>query len=176
MFTAKFDFILTCISEPQQPPPQALRFSHCRGERLVMNRKGPWEGYRRLSFPPSFARTFSSRERRLGTRQGPQCKLVGYTSNCAAPPPPPHPFTSFSLEGGIINLFHFEPSIQADNGLFFSWDGKYGNFENEDFISVWKGTKVKFFHLRPTLTEAQEVCPTVVGFAGLGRGGLSINL
>ena len=72
-----------------------------------MNRKGPWEGYRRqapsgilvpspsflghvvgrlqikpsgsgdenvkqvptVSFPPSFARTFSSRERRLGTRQ-----------------------------------------------------------------------------------------------------------
>ena len=33
-------------------------------ERLVMNRKGPWD-----SFPPSFARTFSSRERRLGTRQ-----------------------------------------------------------------------------------------------------------
>ena len=30
-----------------QPPPQALRFSQGRGERLVMNRKGPWEGYRR---------------------------------------------------------------------------------------------------------------------------------
>ena len=41
---------------------------------LVMNRKRPWKGYRRrakpiVSFPPSFARTFSSRERRLGTRQ-----------------------------------------------------------------------------------------------------------
>ena len=93
MFTAKFDFILTCFSGPQQPPPQALRFSLCRGERLVMNRKGPWEGYRRLSFPPSFARTFLSRERRLGTRQGPQCKLLGYTSNCATPPTL---FTSFS--------------------------------------------------------------------------------
>ena len=39
-----------------------------------MSRKGPWEGYRRqakpvVSFPPSFARTFSSRERRLGARQ-----------------------------------------------------------------------------------------------------------
>ena len=42
-----------------------------------MNRKGPWEGYKLQakrvspvdSFPPSFARTFSSRERRLGTRQ-----------------------------------------------------------------------------------------------------------
>ena len=34
-----------------------------------MNRKGPWEGYRRLAFPPSFARTSSSQERRLGTRQ-----------------------------------------------------------------------------------------------------------
>ena len=43
-----------------------------RNEWLVMNSKGPWEGYRRqapvVSFPPSFARTFS--ERRLGTRQG----------------------------------------------------------------------------------------------------------
>ena len=28
-----------------QPSPQALRFSQGRGERLVMNRKGPWEGY-----------------------------------------------------------------------------------------------------------------------------------
>ena len=45
-----------------------------RNEWLVMNRKGPWEGYRRqakpvVSFPPSFARSFSSKERRLGTRQ-----------------------------------------------------------------------------------------------------------
>ena len=51
-----------------QPPPQVLRFSQGRGERLVMNRKGPWEGYRRqanpvVSFPASFARTFSSTER-----------------------------------------------------------------------------------------------------------------
>ena len=49
-------------------------------ERLVMNRKGPWEGYRRqakpvVSFPPSFARTFSSRERRLGTRQRRPCEM-----------------------------------------------------------------------------------------------------
>ena len=39
-----------------------------------MNRKGPWEGYRQkakpvVSFPPSFARTFSSKERLMGTRQ-----------------------------------------------------------------------------------------------------------
>ena len=27
------------------PTPQALRFSQGRGERLVMNRKGPWQGY-----------------------------------------------------------------------------------------------------------------------------------
>ena len=43
-----------------------------RNEWLVMNRKEPWEGYRRqsiVSFPPSFARTFSLKERRLGTRQ-----------------------------------------------------------------------------------------------------------
>ena len=31
----------------QQHPPQALRFSQGRGERLVMSRNGPWEGYRR---------------------------------------------------------------------------------------------------------------------------------
>ena len=49
----------------QPPPPQALRFSQGRGERQVMNRKGPWEGEVSLvvSFPPSFARTFSSTER-----------------------------------------------------------------------------------------------------------------
>ena len=46
-----------------------------RNEWLVMNHKGPWEGYKRqakpvVSFPPSCARTFSSKERRLGTRQG----------------------------------------------------------------------------------------------------------
>ena len=39
-----------------------------RNEWLVMNRKGPWKGPV-VSFPPSFARTFSSKERRLGTRQ-----------------------------------------------------------------------------------------------------------
>ena len=43
----------------KQPPPQALRFSYGRGERATI-----------VSFPPSFARTFSSKERRLGTRQG----------------------------------------------------------------------------------------------------------
>ena len=109
MFTAKFDFILTCISGPQQPPPQALRFSHCKGEQLVMNRKGPWEGYRR-------------RERDVWARG--RGRNVNYLAipvivNCATPPPPT-PFTSFSLEGGIIILFHFEPSIQVENGLFFS--------------------------------------------------------
>ena len=46
-----------------------------RNKWLVMNRKGPWEGYRRqvkpiVSFSPSFARAISSKERRLGTRQG----------------------------------------------------------------------------------------------------------
>ena len=34
-----------------QPLPQALRFSQGRGERLVMNHKGPWEGYRRQAKP-----------------------------------------------------------------------------------------------------------------------------
>ena len=44
-------------------------------EGLVINRKGPWEGYSLppiVSFPPSSARTFSSKERRLGTRQRPR--------------------------------------------------------------------------------------------------------
>ena len=50
------------------------RQRRARNEWLVMNRKEPWEGYRRqvkpvVSFPPSVARTFSSKERRLGTRQ-----------------------------------------------------------------------------------------------------------
>ena len=44
----------------RQPPPQALRFLHDRGERETSD----W-----WYFPPSFARTFSSKERRLGTRQ-----------------------------------------------------------------------------------------------------------
>ena len=34
-----------------QPPLQALHFSQGRGERLVMSRKGPWEGYRRQAKP-----------------------------------------------------------------------------------------------------------------------------
>ena len=47
----------------EQPPPQAVRFSQGRGERLVMSRKGPWEGYRRL---PAFLCT---RERETGQRR-----------------------------------------------------------------------------------------------------------
>ena len=35
-----------------QPPPQALRFSQGRGERLMNRRKGPWEGYRRQGGSP----------------------------------------------------------------------------------------------------------------------------
>ena len=63
---------------PGQPPAQALRL----GKRLVMNRKGPWEGYRRQAkrrlahcLLPSFlcAHIFieRERERRLGSRQVP---------------------------------------------------------------------------------------------------------
>ena len=45
-----------------------------RGEWLATTRKGPWKGKEGrftpvFSFPPSFARQFSLRERRLGTRQ-----------------------------------------------------------------------------------------------------------
>ena len=49
-----------------QPPPQALRFSHRRGERETRVTGDEPQG---TMVPPSFARTFSSRERRLGTRQ-----------------------------------------------------------------------------------------------------------
>ena len=53
-----------------QPPPQALRFSHGRGERETrVTGDEPQGTMGRVSFPPSFARTFSSKERRLGTRQ-----------------------------------------------------------------------------------------------------------
>ena len=74
-----------------QSPPQALCFLQGRGERLVMNRKGPWEGYRRQALSPS--RLFSSRERRLGTRQSPHTKR------------------SLSL----ISLFHFHYSLYTLN-------------------------------------------------------------
>ena len=66
-----------------QPPPQALRFSHGRGERETrvtgdepqgtmgrVQTAGEVKAKPVVSFPPSFARTFSSKERRLGTRQG----------------------------------------------------------------------------------------------------------
>ena len=69
-----------CSIVPGQPPPQALRFSQGRGERLVMNRKGPWEGYRRQATSrlahcllSAFlcAHFYRERERRLGSRQVP---------------------------------------------------------------------------------------------------------
>ena len=63
---------LYCTVLRRQPPPQALRFSQGRGERLVMSRKGPWEGYRRQakSRPLSpFRLPLRARERRLSTRQ-----------------------------------------------------------------------------------------------------------
>ena len=40
------------IIQIQQSPPQVLRFSQGRGERLVMNCKGPWEMYRRQGGSP----------------------------------------------------------------------------------------------------------------------------
>ena len=74
-----------------QPPPQALRFSQGRGERetrvtgdepqgtmgrvqTASDSRPSWKQDLPdvspvVSFPPSFARTFSSKERRLGTRQ-----------------------------------------------------------------------------------------------------------
>ena len=35
----------------RQPPPQSLCLSQGRGEQLLMNRKGPWEGYRQVQSP-----------------------------------------------------------------------------------------------------------------------------
>ena len=63
-----------------QPPPQALLFSHGERETRVTGDE-PQGTLRRVyggrrsalpvvSFPPSFARTFSPKERRLGTGQG----------------------------------------------------------------------------------------------------------
>ena len=45
-FSASSLFEIYDTRQPQ-PPPQALRFWQGRGERLVMSRRGPWEGYRR---------------------------------------------------------------------------------------------------------------------------------
>ena len=64
----------TQIEIVNQLPPQALRFSHRRGERETrVTGDEPEETMGRVarpvSFPPSFAFTFSSRERRVGTRQ-----------------------------------------------------------------------------------------------------------
>ena len=56
-----------------QPPPQALRFSHGRGVREASDWWWTARDHGRVqtavSFPPSFEGTFSSKERRLGTRQ-----------------------------------------------------------------------------------------------------------
>ena len=58
-----------------QPPPQALSFSHRRGEletRVTCDEPQGTMGRVQtavVSFPPCFARTFSSIERRLSTRQ-----------------------------------------------------------------------------------------------------------
>ena len=70
MFVSQTSFRLE--SSVGQPPPQALRFSHRKGkhETRVTGDEPPV-----VSFPPSFARTFSSRERRLGTRQSVGCVL-----------------------------------------------------------------------------------------------------
>ena len=54
-----------------------------------MNCKRPWEGYRLqgkpvFAFPPSFARKFSSGERRLGTRQQIYAAFQGGKTFCAS--------------------------------------------------------------------------------------------
>ena len=79
-------------SPTSQPPPQPLRFSQGNGERLVMSRKGPWEGYRRQSLSPSCLplRAYFHRERDVWVQGSP-------TS--------PHPHIDISL----LATFHFLP-------------------------------------------------------------------
>jgi len=71
-----------------QPPPQALRFSHGRGERETSDwwwtARDLVKGIDVFSFPPPFARKFSSKERRLGTRQ----VMHGLIWLVTMPPPP----------------------------------------------------------------------------------------
>ena len=66
-----------------------LTSASAKGEWLVTKRKGPWGGERKdakpvFSFPPSFARNFSSRERerRLGTRQLPEGVTIPLDASC----------------------------------------------------------------------------------------------
>ena len=47
MLIFKGDEVCTIPSQP----PQSLRFSQGRGERLVMNRKEPWEEYTPVDVP-----------------------------------------------------------------------------------------------------------------------------
>ena len=76
-----------------------------RNKWLVMNRKGPGDGCRRqakhvwpaVSFPPSFARTISSKERRLGTRQ----MLTGYNNRPYLKGGHVFPFPSAKVKGQI---------------------------------------------------------------------------
>ena len=80
---------------PHQPPPQGLCFSQGReatGDE-PQGTMGRVQTAGVVSFPPSFARTFSSRERGLGTRQSPHTKR------------------SLSL----ISLFHFHYSLYTLN-------------------------------------------------------------
>ena len=59
------------------PPPQALRFSQGRGERLVMNRKGPWEGCRRRLSPSRLPlRAHFHRERDVWVRGRAECMSI----------------------------------------------------------------------------------------------------
>ena len=62
-FSASFIFEIHDTRQPQPTLRKTKRLRR-RGERLVMSRKGPWEGHKRqtkhvspdISFPPSFAR------------------------------------------------------------------------------------------------------------------------
>ena len=64
-----YNYLLGSKILQPQPPPQALCFSHCRGERETRVTSDEPQGTMGRYRLPSFARTFSSRESRLGTRQ-----------------------------------------------------------------------------------------------------------
>ena len=76
-------------------------------EWLVINHKGPREGYRRqakpvVSFPPSFSPTFSLRERRLGTRHLLQSGVTDLIKN-----PEHHNLRRFYWEGVCQRMLRY---------------------------------------------------------------------
>ena len=114
---------------------------------IIINRRGPWEGYRRLtkrvspvvSFPPSFARTFSLKERRLGTRQL-QLRLWNLNSTSNSPVAPRR--MSCQIIPSCGHTTDFLPGLKLDllavylRKLLSVTDFSLGNLPRGNFI-VW---------------------------------------